>query len=285
MRIGIGRIAPQQLISICQRLIWESAAPHQVDGRVSQGRQNLARRRHRTAEEKRARRQQHAGDIAPCERADAGGARRLEVVDRARAELERERDRAALRELVAVQPQRKACVAARLEIAARLGGVERAAFEEDVGGRRDLRGFGQHLREREVEVGVAVVELRRHRVRAEPRRRAARVADRAQGRELGVVVEPVAGLALPRRRAVREHPLRMPLDSDAQSVGVQRARRPDGREDAAACRVQLLVARAARAQGELLDAVAAERGMRVAVDEPRQRAETAAVELLDVAVE
>jgi hypothetical protein len=47
--------------------------------------------------------------------------------------------------------------------------------------------------------------------------------------------------------------------------------------------VQLLVARAARPQRELLDAVAAERRMRVAVDEPREPAQPAPVELLDVA--
>ena len=61
--------------------------------------------------------------------------------------------------------------------------------------------------------------------------------------------------------------------------------RSDGREDAEACRVQLLVARAGRAARELLDAVAAEGRVRVAVDEARNGAQTAAVELLDVAVE
>ena len=49
--------------------------------------------------------------------------------------------------------------------------------------------------------------------------------------------------------------------------------------------MQLLVARAAGAQRELVDAVAAERRVRVAVDEPRDRAEPAAVDLVDVAVE
>ena len=49
--------------------------------------------------------------------------------------------------------------------------------------------------------------------------------------------------------------------------------------------MQLLVARAAGAERELVHAVAAERGMRVAVDEARDRAQPAAVELDDVAVE
>src|SRR5205085_9401186 len=58
-----------------------------------------------------------------------------------------------------------------------------------------------------------------------------------------------------------------------------------GREDAAAARVQLLVARAAGPERELVDTVAAERGVRVAVDEAGDRAEAAARELLDLAVE
>ena len=65
-------------------------------------------------------------------------------------------------------------VAARLEVAARLRRVEGAALEEDVGGLGEPRGLGEHLGEREVEVGVGVVELGRHGVRAEPRRDAAR---------------------------------------------------------------------------------------------------------------
>ena len=49
--------------------------------------------------------------------------------------------------------------------------------------------------------------------------------------------------------------------------------------------MQLLVARPAGAERELVHAVAAERGMRVAVDKARNRAQPAAVELRDVAVE
>ena len=64
----------------------------------------------------------------------------------------------------------------------------------------------------------------------------------------------------------------MPLDRLEEPAPAGGPRRPDGREDAAARGVQLLVARTARAQRELLDAVAAERRMRVAVDEPRDRA-------------
>ena len=176
-------------------------------------------------------------------------------------------------------------VAARLEVPARLGRVEGAALEEHVGRLGELGRLGQHLGEREVEVRVGVAELRRHRVRAEPRRDAARVADRAERRELRVAVEPVARLRLERRRALAEHPPAVPLDRCAQAVLAGRPRRADGREDAAAGGVQLLVARAAGAERELVHAVAAERGVRVAVDEARDRAQAAAVELDDVAVE
>ncbi len=49
--------------------------------------------------------------------------------------------------------------------------------------------------------------------------------------------------------------------------------------------MQLFVAGAAGTERELLDPVTAERRMRVAVDEPRQRAEAAPVELVRLAVE
>ena len=59
----------------------------------------------------------------------------------------------------------------------------------------------------------------------------------------------------------------------------------NGREDAAAGGMQLLIRGAGRAQRELFDAVAAERRVRMAVDESRNRAEAAAVDLLHIAVE
>ena len=81
-----------------------------------------ARARHRPAEEERACGQQDADDVARAS-APRRLARGLEVVDRARAELDRERDRAGLRELVAMQrsarPRRGSA-----EVAARLVGVE-----------------------------------------------------------------------------------------------------------------------------------------------------------------
>ena len=82
-----------------------------------------------------------------------------------------------------MEAQREARRAARLEVAARLLGVERAALDEDVRRLGELGRLGQHLGEREVEVRVGLRrELRRHGVRAEPgrdaaRRRGSRAAD------------------------------------------------------------------------------------------------------------
>ena len=134
--------------------------------------------------------------------------RRLEVVDGPRAQLDRERDRTRLRELVAVQAQREPRVAAGRQVAACLRRVERPALEEDVRGLRELSRLRQHLVDEELDVrlGAGVRELGRDRVRAEPGRDAARVHDRAQLRELRVVVEPVAGLRLEGRRACLAHP-------------------------------------------------------------------------------
>ncbi len=61
--------------------------------------------------------------------------------------------------------------------------------------------------------------------------------------------------------------------------------RANGGEDPAARRVELLVARTRCPQRELLDAVAREARVGMAVDEARDRAEPAAVELLDLVVE
>ncbi len=75
----------------------------------------------------------------------------------------------------------------------------------------------------------------------------------------------------------------MALHGGAETVLSHGARGPNGREDPAAGGVKLLVARAPGAQRELLDAVAAEGHVRVAVDEAGDRAAPAAVELLDIA--
>ena len=80
-----------------------------------------------------------------------------------------------------MQAKREAGVQARAEIPACLVGVERAALEEDVRRLGNLGCLRQHLVEQEAEVRVTslVRELRRHRMRSQPRRDASRIAYRA----------------------------------------------------------------------------------------------------------
>src|SRR5215218_6061146 len=121
-------------------------------------------------------------------------------------------------------------------------------------------------------------------MRTEPRRDAAFLRDHAEGRQLGLAIEPVAGLRLERRRARAEHPGVVAPDGLTEALLAGLAGRQDGRADSAAGGVELLVTRSRCAERELLHAVAAEAGMRVAVDEARERTAAAAVDLLDIAV-
>src|SRR4051812_19240336 len=120
---------------------------------------------------------------------------------------------------------------------------------------------------------------------AEPGRNAVRGHHCLQRGELGITIEPVAGLALERRRAGPEHPIRVPAHGGDELSLAALARRANGGQDPATRRVQLLVARATGAQRELLDAVAEKGRVGVAVDQARDRAEARAVELLDLVVE
>ena len=122
-------------------------------------------------------------------------------------------------------------------------------------------------------------------MRAEPRRDTAGVADRTQRRELGLLVEAVPRLRLERRRADAQHPLPVPDDRIGELLGTRRARAAHRGHDPAAARVQFFVRRTCRAQRELVDTIAREARMRVAVDEPWDGAEPAPVELDDVALQ
>src|SRR5205814_192145 len=82
---------------------------------------------------------------------------------------------------------------------------------------------------------------------------------------------------LERRRARAAHPLPVAAHGIGEPGFARGAGRLDGREDATARGVQLLVARAGRAQVELGHAIATEACVRVAVDEPRHRAKAATV--------
>jgi hypothetical protein len=122
--------------------------------------------RHRAVEEERTGGEYHRCDVAPCERADAALAGCLEVVDRARAELDREVDRSELVELVPVQAQSQALLAASSQVTARLLDAERSFFDEDVCRLGELGRTRQDLGKGEVEIGVGVAELGRHGVGA-----------------------------------------------------------------------------------------------------------------------
>ena len=98
------------------------------------------------------------------------------MIHGARAELDRERDRTRLGELVSVQAEGETGVSTRLEVATSNLDPERAALEKDIGGLGQSCSLGQHLVEQEVDVRLAtfVRELRRdrraHRARSEIRR-------------------------------------------------------------------------------------------------------------------
>ena len=85
-------------------------------------------------------------------------------------------------------------------------------------------------------------------MRAEPRGDAARVADRSQLGELGVSIEPVARLGLEGRSPGGEHPAAVTLERLAETRLACGPGRADGREDASARGVELLVARTAGAE-------------------------------------
>src|SRR3954451_22980089 len=75
----------------------------------------------------------------------------------------------------------------------------------------------------------------------------------------------------------------MPFDCHAQLVLARRPRRLHRRQDPATRGMELLVARSRGTQRELLYAVSDKARVRVAVDEPRNRAEAPSVDLGEVA--
>ena len=122
-------------------------------------------------------------------------------------------------------------------------------------------------------------------VRPEPGRDAPGGPNRRELGELRVVVEAVPTLALERGRPVRQHRVSMTRDDRLEGVDACGPRRTGRRQDPAARGEELLVRRTAAPQRELVRAIAGERRVRVAVDEPGDRREPSAVDLLDVAVE
>src|SRR5919201_3753148 len=114
------------------------------------------------------------------------------MVDRAYAELDRQANRAELRESIPVQAQNQPSFGTRGDVTPCLLGVERAALEEDVRRLGQLGCSRQNLAEREVEVVVGSAELRRDGVRAQPRWDPTRRPYRAERRQLRLTIEAVA---------------------------------------------------------------------------------------------
>ena len=194
--------------------------------------------RHRPVQEERARRAGARRRRRSRRARDAVRPGRLEVVDRPRAELDRERDRARLRELVAVESEREPGVAAR-----RRGSDAPAR-------RRTRRARGRRPPPRRSAPPPGGPRARRKSTYASAPSSAnsggtacapsqvgtpPAVADRAELRELRLAVEPVARLRLERRRPGAQHPARRARASAAaRPVLAGRARRAHRRQDPAA---------------------------------------------------
>ncbi len=207
------------------------------------------------------------------------------MVDRACAELDGERHRPDLGQLIAVEAEREPGGATREQVAACLLDVERPPLDEDVRGDCDARRVRQHLGNHPIDVGIRVGMLGWDGVRAEPGRHAPGGPNRLELGELGVVVEAVPTLALEGRGPVGQHRGSMTRDDRLERDETRGPRRTGRRQDPAAGCEELLVRRAGAPQRELVRAIAGERRVRVAVDEPGDRREPSAVDLLDVAVE
>src|SRR5215210_8948596 len=104
-----------------------------------------AGRRNGQVEKEPASGEKHGRDVALCEKADAPFSGGLEVIHAAGAELDRQRDRTPLGELVGVQAEREPVLPARFEVAPRLRRLERAPLQKDVGESGQGRCFRQHL--------------------------------------------------------------------------------------------------------------------------------------------
>src|SRR5918994_7922854 len=124
--------------------------------------------------------------------------RGFEVVHAAGAELEGQRDRTPLGELVRVQAEREPVLPARLKLASRLRHLERTTHQKDVGESGQGRCFWQHFMDHELHVLCRAIELGWNRVRSKKcwiyiyRATAACFLDRTQGLQLRLAVEAVA---------------------------------------------------------------------------------------------
>ncbi len=193
-----------------------------------------------------------------------------------RAELGGELGAARPFELVGMQLEPEAGGPGGGQDRARLDNAEDPGLAEHVAKPREVVAGhrGDHLRAHQAHVvPAAVAVLGRHFVRAEQggderrSRLGAQPADHAQLLALRLEVEPVAGLDLDGRRAVRQKHGESRACYGDELVFRARAHVPHGLQDAAARSRDGLVGRAERATLVVVEAGRAEDGVGVAVDE------------------
>ena len=219
-------------------------------------------------------------------RRDAVGADVFEVVARQRAVFGGERRAVLVAQLLGVQLDRQAEPSRRVEDAPRLRGGEADAVAEAVDGvDQPLAVQCRQPRAHRVDVLVgAARELGRQRVRRQAgrlhgeRQLAAEAARDAQAARLVLGGEAVARLDLDRRHAFAHQGEGALAGELEQGLVARRARRRDGRADAAAGLGDVLVARAFQALLELAGALAGVDEVGVAVDEARRDERAAEVD-------
>src|SRR5215217_6319086 len=172
-------------------------------------------RREGQVEEEPASGEEYGCYVAPRQQDGRFMLRSFQVVYATGAELEGQRDRTPLGELVRMEAEREPVPLARLEVVSRLRHLERTALQEDVGGSGQGRCFWQHFMDHELHVLSRAIELGRYRVRSEKGRiyihwaAMSCVVDRTQGLQFRLAVEAVARLRLCGRRPVLQHPAEM----------------------------------------------------------------------------
>src|SRR5918995_2981531 len=247
-----------------------------------------AGRREGQVEEESARGEKYGRNVAPRQQESRFMLRSFQVVYAAGAELEGQRDRTPLGELVRMQAEREPVLPARLEVASRLRHLERTTLQEDVGGSGQGRCFRQHFLDHELHVLSRALELGRDRMGPEEGRihvhgaAMSRVVDRTQRFHFRLAVEPVARLPLCGRRPVLQHPTEVTLDGGSKIILTTGPRSRDRRADAATGSMDLLVGSPGGAQLELRSSVTKEDRVRMAVYESWKRYPPAPVHTLVV---
>src|SRR5215217_734082 len=207
-------------------------------------------------EEEPASGEEHSRYVAPRYQDGRFMLRSFQVVHATGAELEGQRDRTPLGELVGMQPGREPVLLARLEVASCLW---------------------HHFMDHELHVLSRAIELGRDSVCPQEGRiyvhktAPSRDLDRTQGLQLRLAVQAVARLRLCGHRPVLEHPTEVTLEGGPKIALTTSTCRRDRRADAAIGGMDLLVGSPGGAQLELRSPITKEGRVRMAVYEARKR--------------